>query len=453
MNLVSATLSHHNAFLCAIPFYNSILNAIHDRDWITFEHEIPSTTLKHLYVRDSYHSIAQQMKDGINKTIITGTPGIGKSLFLIYVLFILVNAKKRVLFIYHPNIIYYNGNGDVFELEKIPSAIHHTFWTADLWCLFDAKNKMERDLCEYPYDTCNFVLSTSPRREMVNDFVKPPLPHYYYMPLWNEAELECIAHCFDFNIDWRERYKYLGGIPRHIFEETTMTPVELIESACDQCNLDDCIKIIGLRSTITEKSKHIYCLVHLTSSDPYTQSSVRFASQEALNIIVQKKGNDAKRRMTSLLESCSGNPLTAALCGYIFEPHAIGLLERGGTFRCRKLEKDSPEFELHVKPSEKRVVDRVLSSQLRDQLYVPRTKNYAAIDAWIPGIGAFQITVSEHHELNQTAKADIGKLQDSGKKLFWVLPRLHYFSFTKKTPKDIDQYVVMIPNPSADERV
>jgi polynucleotide 5'-kinase involved in rRNA processing len=36
------------------------------------------------------------------KVILTGTPGIGKSLFLIYLLRKLVNENKRVLVIYHP---------------------------------------------------------------------------------------------------------------------------------------------------------------------------------------------------------------------------------------------------------------------------------------------------------------------------------------------------------------
>jgi hypothetical protein len=36
--------------------------------------------------------------------------------------------------------------------------------------------------------------------------------------------------------------------------------------------------------------------------------------------------------MRELLDSCAGNPLTAALCGTIFEPRAIDMLEKGGDF-------------------------------------------------------------------------------------------------------------------------
>lgn len=52
-----------------------------------------------------------------------------------------------------------------------------------------------------------------------------------------------------------------------------------------------------------------------------------------VDIIVRNKGQEAKTRMRQLLESCAGNPLTAALCGYIFELYAIEMLEKGGKFR------------------------------------------------------------------------------------------------------------------------
>jgi hypothetical protein len=111
----------------------------------------------------------------------------------------------------------------------------------------------------------------------------------------------------------------------------------MLEAACTDCSLDDCIKKIGMNSTITEKSKVVHLLVHVTSTAPYTDSSVRYASKAALDVIVRNKGNEAKLRMRELLAACQGNPLIAALCGYIFEPYAIELLEKGGSFHCREL--------------------------------------------------------------------------------------------------------------------
>jgi hypothetical protein len=268
------------------------------------------------------------------------------------------------------------------------------------------------------------------------------------MPTWTKAELEAIAPLFPNANDWRGRFEILGGIPRHVLEVTTQPPTEMLEAACTDCSLDDCIKKIGINSTITEV---VHLLVHVTSSPPYTNSSVCYASQTALNIIVRQKGNEAKHRMSELLASCQGNPLTAALCGYIFEPYAIELLEKGGTFKCRELvhgnKKIKPsETTLAIPSSIKTVVDKVEPNQTRNQLHVPKTSNYAAIDAWIPGFGAFQMTVGKKHEIKGGAEKDLAML-GGAKRLYWLLPPLYYHSFTKKPPQKIEQHAVLIPYP------
>ena len=438
---------------CGIPFYNDILNATERDGWISFGPDIPSTSLNSLYIRESYKTIASSIKPGINKTIITGTPGIGKSLFMIYLLWKLVRAGKRVLFVYHPRTIYYDGQGGVFQVPSNALLCDDvSFWNADLWCLFDAKGKNERDLSAFPYGDCTFVLSMSPRREMINDFKKPPPPQFFYMPLWNESELETIASSFPDAIDWRERFRILGGVPRHVLEVASDNPTKLLEAACKQCELDDYIKITGPDSIITDKSKVVHSLVHIISTHPYTHSSVSYASETALNIIAQTKSRDLKHRIHQLLESCHGSPLTASLCGYLFESYAIKLLEKGGDFICRRLvhgnKKSKPDDTiLTIPPSTKEVVDKVEVGQVVNRLYIPKSKNYAAIDAWIPGIGAFQITVGKTHDIKGGAKRDLALLGTSGNKLYWLLPPLHFDTFTKKNPKDIDQYVVKIPYP------
>ncbi|KAI8894625.1 hypothetical protein BC833DRAFT_651928 [Globomyces pollinis-pini] len=448
---------------CHISFYNDVSKAAEFNGWLSFHQTIPSSNLNGLYIRESYKTIASSIQPGINKAIITGTPGIGKSLFMIYLLWKLVKTGKRVLIIYHPHIIYYDGRGGVFYCPEgsLPSGNELSFWNDDLWCLFDAKDKFPHDLSRLPYPTCTFVLSTSPRREMVNDFKKPPPPQIFYMPLWNEVELNTIASYFPDAINWHERFRILGGIPRYVLEDTRHNPTALLQAACKQCKLKDCIKIVGLDSTITDKAKAVHSLVHITSTHPFTKSSVSYASETALDIIVANKGIDAKQKILELLESSAGNPLTASLCGYIFEPFAIELLEKGGKFTCRQLvsgkkKKLNPasnptESVLEIPPSIKIVVDRVEIGQAQEQLYIPKTKNYTAIDAWMPGIGAFQMTVGKTHGIKGDVKKDLVLLGEKGEKLYWLVPPLYFKSFTKKSPRSINQYAVKIPYPSVDK--
>ncbi|KAI3636317.1 hypothetical protein MIR68_005669 [Amoeboaphelidium protococcarum] len=160
-------------------------------------------------------------------------------------------------------------------------------------------------------------------------------------------------------------------------------------------------------------------------------------------------GIEAKRRMCCLIASCEWNPLTSALCGYIFEPYAIELLEKGGVFKCRKLVHDCERFRheettLDIPSSIQTVVDKVMPNQTSNQLHVPKTKDCAAFDAWIPGIGAFQMTVGRKHEIKSGARDDLAMLAGANR-LYWLLPPLSNRSFTKQPPLDIEQHAILIP--------
>jgi hypothetical protein len=286
---------------------------------------------------------------------------------------------------------------------------------------------------------------------MVNDFKKPPVPQVFYMPIWKESELEKIAPLFpEANDEWRDRFTFLGGIPRFVLEDRTKTPTTILNAACAACSLDDCMKIIGIDSCITENSKASHALVHIASESPFTTSSMDFASPTAKSIIIKFKTGAAKNKIQELLAYVEGNPVAAVLCGYIFERHAIEVLEKGGTFTYRKLVRGNtqtpPDEEMDIPPSTKIVVDQVLGTQTSGQLYVPKRKNYPGIDAWIPRIGAFQMTVSQKHTINGRVKKDL-PLLGANIKFYFALPPSIYDSFTKQNPPDIDQYAILIPYP------
>ena len=216
------------------------------------------------------------------------------------------------------------------------------------------------------------------------------------------------------------------------------------------CSLEDCTREVGLHFTITEKSVHR--LVHMTSSYPYTQSSGCFSSEAALRILVRTKWEDALRTMKSLVYDCKYKPLTCAFCGYFYGPFVIELLEKGGEFACRPLcdgnKRSLPEeSKLTIPPSKRITVDGVMSDQSPNQLYVPTTRNCASIDAWIPGIGAFQMTAVRPNQIRDGARNDLAKLGEGADKLYWLLPSISYHSFKKKVPHAVDQYAVLMPYP------
>lgn len=92
-------------------------------------------------------------------------------------------------------------------------------------------------------------------------------------------------------------------------------------------------------------------------------------------------------------------------------------------------------------------MDRVRGDQRGNQLYVPDASNYPAIDAWMPDVGGFQMTVGKTHSIRGGAKEDLAMLGPHGSKLYFLLPPFYFKTFTKKAPLKIEQYAILIPYP------
>jgi hypothetical protein len=360
-------------------------------------------------------------------------------------------AKKRVLLIYEAFYVYYDERGSVWISNEKPSTIDFSFWDSTLWCLFDGKGRSPTQLDEYPYVDCNFIVSTSPRRDLINDFKKYQTPLVFYMPVWTEYELEKIAPLYPNREKWKERFRYLGGIPRYVLEDTKLEATAIIRGACKASSIEECTREIGLQAIMTDHSKCIHSLIHVNSVYPFDKSSTNYASPGALDIIIEEKGEQAKFQLYSLLESMSEGSFTGRFFGGVFEKYAIDMLQRGGTFICREVlsggrfKQRSTRFHLVIPQSEKIVVDRVQPNQAPMQLYVPKSKTYTAIDAWIPAIGAFQMTISMKHDINGRALTDFGMLGHGAKRIYWCLPPTNFDCFSKQSSPEIEQYAVRIP--------
>ncbi len=109
------------------------------------------------------------------------------------------------------------------------------------------------------------------------------------------------------------------------------------------------------------------------------------------------------------------------------------------------------EIVLSIPWSEKEIADEIRLDHSRDQLYVPRTKDSTAFDAWIPGIGAFKKSGGKVNSSRDGIRDDLAILGQDGNKLYWLVTPQLYPLFKKKEPMDIDQYVVRIPYPSVDQ--
>ncbi|KAL7999158.1 putative P-loop containing nucleoside triphosphate hydrolase [Plasmopara halstedii] len=451
---------------CKHPFFSQFPMAHEVKSWLEFPSLEPPTKLPKFYIRSSYRSIATQALSKadpsmVKYAVITGTPGIGKSLFMYYVMWKLIKEKKRVLFFSIVGPIYFDGSA-MMECEKLPSQLEYEFWSSDLWCLMDSVDPTS--IAGLSLHECSVLLASTPRWDYISEFKKfVPTPVVLYMPLWTKEELSTIAFLYpDANKVWVNRFNCLGGVPRLVLQDIQTDPQVLLTWVCNSCSLDDCIMLVSIYSEMNSVQTFI------DSQEPYQKYEVVYASELAVQVIARTKWQMVRAKMQNFLGSCeNGVPLAQSLCGYTFESYAMDLLERGGKFVCRKLHSGAEMQKLHAikrrrgttgnKDEEeisiprslqcRQIVERVDVGQVANQLYVPRTWNYTAIDAWMPHVGGFQMTVGKKHDIKGGAATDLAKLGENGNRLYFLLPPQYYHSFTKKTPQTIEQYAILIPYP------
>jgi hypothetical protein len=290
----------------------------------------------------------------------------------------------------------------------------------------------------------------SPKRDLINDFKKDPCPKFYYMPIWEEKELENIACFYPMIPKWSDDYKVLGGVPRALFQSIDVSAEDALKRACMTCNLVECINYVKAGFAPTENFTPSHTLIHIKSfSSPFTSAEADFATVHAMNTLYATKAVTGKDEMYFMLEYCEKKPVIASFYGNIFEEYALKVLEKGGEFKYRELHDTyiGSEKSIHILESKMKEESRVLDG-MEPRLY-KAMKNYRNIDAWMPGVGAFQMTVSTTHPVKDPArlKEDLAKLGDEGGKLFFAIPSTLYDEkeFKKQKPKDINQHVLRIP--------
>ncbi|KAG2874945.1 hypothetical protein PC117_g27513 [Phytophthora cactorum] len=206
---------------CIHPFFSKFQTVYQVGDWLAFSSLLPLTKRQKLYIRSSYRVIADQAllnPDGnmVKYAVVTGTPGVGKSVFVYYVMWRLIKDKKRVLFITRQPPIYFDGS-TIHECKQLPYSGNQQFWSPDLWCLVDSVDPT--NVAGMPIECCSVLLSSTPRRDCISEFKKlAPTPDVFYMPLWTKEELATIAPMYPHAAAvWENRFECLGGVPRLLF--------------------------------------------------------------------------------------------------------------------------------------------------------------------------------------------------------------------------------------------
>ena len=200
--------------------------------------------------------------------IITGTPGIEKSLFSIYVLFRALNSGRDVLFtnqLFDVTIFFDQKRGKAFSIKAHNAA--QEFMDRNTLYLYDAGTRLPP---YYHFNPGRLIVFSSPAKENYADILKGN-SILLYMPTWTCDELEIVT--VKLRLDKQsvtDLYSMFGGIPRYVLctsETRNKQQLRELNTTCEQITSPDVLMSLG--SHLTKDSHKI---LHLFADKTYTEA-------------------------------------------------------------------------------------------------------------------------------------------------------------------------------------
>ncbi|CAK4679971.1 hypothetical protein LEN26_006964 [Aphanomyces euteiches] len=169
-----------------------------------------------MYIRREYIYVADLIKRTLEshkliwRVLVVGSPGIGKSIFGVYLLMFALKEKRNVAYRTLSGVVYYfTWNDSKCEISKSPRA--KTKYNGYFDGIGD-KEALDYDLFDHAF------VFASPRSQNYNEFVKKRCFKVYLNP-WDRQECEKFAEIVGCDEeDWLRKYQLVGGKPRFIFE-------------------------------------------------------------------------------------------------------------------------------------------------------------------------------------------------------------------------------------------
>ena len=407
--------------------------------------------LRHVYVRQSYvdlvgiimktaETAAPSHEDAAKRVqaLIRGTPGIGKSVFLTFLLWSIIQHHRGK----DISIVYRHGPTNVLALVNLSSedvhcfvmknddiapddAVHRVVRTPNNWVLLDA--------CIHiggPNSVAHTVMVTSPRATLYNDYAKHCGGEKLFMPVWEWAELsDCRFKVFNVTIS-QQRLECVaeaaGPIPRLVFEATTLNAEDHLRTLetdvanaipRDLAQLTRILNEVRAGETINIISHR---LIHLTVADRffspdqpkegYRSTNARFASPyvetQTLDYLVKAQMNEIKLLI-------SGEIGDENLRKILYERWAHVQLPLGGQqYKIKRLDGSAPGTDEVVTFPAMRtrpfwnLMDFDEKALAVGEYAQPRITNLGAVDALVKPNILFQMTVAASHPVKASLLED-----------------------------------------------
>jgi hypothetical protein len=408
-----------------------------------------------LFIRNCYRDLSTiVLNDTKQRMRITGNPGIGKTYFGYYLLYLLARRGATILYenVAKKSSYVFDGEEAFRTYDKIITDSYKS--RRDVWYIVDG---MEPEKVN-----AKTILVSSPKKSHFEHFDKYSTVTIRYMPEWSLYEIHTCKNEMFPNIN-EERVNTLfsmwGGIPRFVLENADdIVQQQKLMSAVDLCGdkIFDCIGGHDANPEISHNIIHLWTNLPTEEEEkntdentnneieyieevPYTKQLYYFASDYVANLVTEKfKQNIMKK----LLLDIKGSLLTGKsdqFLGCCFEQIAHRMLREGGKFIVRSLEPGFRENEVLYQPFTKQ--ENILTfSKIEDikesEYYQPEIKNFPSIDAIVAPKVLLQMTTSMTHPIKMVG---LDKLYDGNKlaknediSFYFVVPAQLYDHYQKQ---------------------
>ena len=259
--------------------YETSSNGKLQNDFIEFTNDIKLLTnhiiVKNIYVRESYKTITALMadkmiKEGVRRFVVTGTPGIGKTVFLHYFLWVLFtrqtsinnNVERKIYLQAEYGRIYsFQGNKTV----SIDAGVAEETVLYDSNCILLAYMVIENEPARCSGTT---IVFSSPNPKRYKQFVNR-MATRFILNCWTLEELKVVwSHSYQ-HIAWKDVkriYNKMGGVFRYVLQQHNDVADERMEEGISRCRekLIDWSKSLdyhisyGIDGPLMYRAIHIY---------------------------------------------------------------------------------------------------------------------------------------------------------------------------------------------------
>ncbi|CAK5181390.1 unnamed protein product [Aphanomyces euteiches] len=374
------------------------------------------------YVRECYKSYYDQVIELLRKKdyiSVTGTPGIGKSIFYDYFFSRyrseypgrdIVTAsfnknqllKKCVVFFTDGSSLIWENTDFPNIAKHIPNALH----------LYDGPPSVE------PADS-KMVTFTSPNFGWLDSMRKNVNAHRtLYMPVWELGELWDAVNLLSLNISSQElsnRYQQLGGVPRYCLQTESddyQQGLVEIEEAIEKIKTFEDVQACFEKSMPTNLVAH-RLLYYFPDTRSRRTATLRFGSDMIGQEIFKRLRVKLDREREKLILWLDGAGKASTFQGWMLETLVNEKLITGGDFTYVQLDQQRQKQVLSVNPTivhyERFETNFTLEMVFRNVYQMPTSQSSKSIDSYILSTNRlflFQITISNNHPVNSEGLVD-----------------------------------------------